>query len=217
MNTTPFDLIMGYVPQAVWPTKPSGVPALKARMEELEKARDQALQKIWAAQKVMKLRNKGNKSFKPYKEGDQVWIEGTNLKTVYPTAKLGPKRHGPFKILKQLSEAVYRVEIPRQWKIHNVFHANLITPYKETELHGPNFTRPPPDLVDGEEEYEVEKVIDAKQIGRKKKWHYLIKWKGYPASDNSWEPETNVQGSKELIEEFWKRNPGQRKPNKKRT
>ena len=109
------------------------------------------------------------------------------------------------------------MEIPWQWKIHNVFHANLITPYKETELHGPNFTRPPPDLVDGEEEYEVEKVIDAKQIGKKKKWHYLIKWKGYSASDNSWEPEDNVQGSKELLEEFWKRNPKQRKPNKKRT
>jgi hypothetical protein len=39
---------------------------------------------------------------------------------------------------------------PKQWKIHNVFHADLITPYKETELHSPNFTRPPPDLVDGE-------------------------------------------------------------------
>ena len=50
---------------------------------------------------------KGNKSFKLYKEGDQVWIKGTNLKTVYPTAKLGPKHFGPFKILKQLSEAVY--------------------------------------------------------------------------------------------------------------
>ena len=81
-----------------------------------------------------------------------------------------------------------------------MFHANLIMPYKETELYGPNFTRPPPDLVDGEEEYEVEKVIDAKQIGKKKKWHYLIKWKGYPTSDNSWEPEDNIQGSKELIE-----------------
>ena len=40
--------------------------------------------------------------------------------------------------------------------------------------------------MDREEEYKVEKVIDAKQIGKQKKWHYLIKWKGYPASDNSW-------------------------------
>ena len=64
-----------------------------------------------------------------------------------------------------MSPAVYQVEIPKHWKIHNVFHTNLITPYKETELHGPNFTQPPPDLVDGEEEYEVEKIIDMKQMG----------------------------------------------------
>jgi hypothetical protein len=96
------------------------------------------------------------------------------------------------------------VEIPQQWKIHNVFHVNLITPYKETELHGPNFTRPPPDLVDGEEEYEVEKVIDKKKMGRGHKTYYLIKWKGYSASENSWEPEENVRAD-ELIAEFEKR------------
>jgi hypothetical protein len=130
-------------------------------------------------------------------------LRGTNLKTIYPTAKLGPKRHGPFKVLKQLSEAVYQVEIPRQWKIHNVFHANLITPYKETELHGPNFTRPPPDLVDGEEEYEVEKIIDKKKKGRGRKTYYLVKWKGYSASENSWEPAENLRAD-ELVAEFEK-------------
>ena len=103
-----------------------------------------------------------------------------------------------------MSPAVYRVEIPKHWKIHNVFHANLITPYKETELHGPNFTRPPPDLVDGEEEYEVEKIIDMKQMGRRRKTYYLVKWKGYPTSDNSWEPQENIHVD-ELIKEFQSR------------
>ena len=126
------------------------------------------------------------------------------MKTLYPTAKLGPKRYGPFRILKQMSPAVYQLEIPKHWKIHNVFHANLITPYKETELHGPNFTRLPPDLVDGEEEYEVEKIIDMKQMGRRHKTHYLVKWKGYPMSDNSWEPRENIQVD-ELIKEFQSR------------
>ena len=73
-----------------------------------------------------------------------------------------------------------------------MFHANLLTPYKETELHGPNFTRPPPDLIDGEPEYEVEKILDKKQKGKGHKMYYLIKWKGYPASDNSQEPASEV-------------------------
>ena len=201
---SPYDLIMGYTPKVTWPKNFNKVPSVAKRLDDLEKHTEDAGRNIYQAQKVMRLRNKGNKRFKPYKEGDQVWIEGANLKTVFPTKKLGPKRYGPFKILKQLSEAVYRVEIPRQWKIHNVFHANLITPYKETELHGPNYTRPPPDLIEGEEEYEVEKILDAKPRGRGRKMHYLVKWKGYPVSDNSWEPKENIH-AEALIKEFEKR------------
>ena len=46
--------------------------------------------------------------------------------------------------------------------MHNVFHATLLTPYKEMELHGTNFIKPPPDIINGEEEYEVEEVLKAK-------------------------------------------------------
>ena len=43
--------------------------------------------------------------------------------------------------------------------------------------------------------------IDMKQIGRGRKTHYLVKWKGYPTRDNSWEPEKNLN-TDELITEF---------------
>jgi hypothetical protein len=101
--------------------------------------------------------------------------------------------------------AVYQVEIPKRWKIHNVFHVNLIMPYKEMELHRPNFTQLPPDLMKGEDEYEVEKIIDVKHKGRGCKLHYLVKWKGYPTSDNSWEPRENIH-AEALIKEFHERN-----------
>jgi hypothetical protein len=161
------------------------------------------------AQMMLRVKNPGGRKFRPYKEGEQVWIKGPNLKTLYPSAKLGPKRYGPFKVLKQFSNTVYQVEIPWRWKIHNVFHANLLTPYKETELHGPNFTRPPPDLIEGEEEFEVEKILDAQQRGRGCKLHFLVKWKGYPMSDNSWEKAEDVHAT-DLVKEFYT----QKRPNK---
>jgi Chromo (CHRromatin Organisation MOdifier) domain len=60
--------------------------------------------------------------------------------------------------------------------------------------------------VNGEEEFEVEMILDVQPQGRGRKMHYLVKWKGYPTSDNSWEPKENVH-VEELIKEFYKRNP----------
>jgi Chromo (CHRromatin Organisation MOdifier) domain len=60
-------------------------------------------------------------------------------------------------------------------------------PYTEMPSHGPNFTRPPPNLIDGEEEYKVEQIRTHQRWGRHKTLQYLIKWKGYPKSDNTWE------------------------------
>jgi hypothetical protein len=57
-----------------------------------------------------------------YKEGDQMWLEGCHLRTNQPTAKLAPKRHGPFKVVQVMSPVNYRLELPTQWSIHDVFH-----------------------------------------------------------------------------------------------
>src|SRR6266702_1416259 len=95
-----------------------------------------------------------------------------------------------------------------------MFHANLITPYKETELHGTNFTRLPPDLIEGEQEFEVEKILDAQPRGRGRKMHFLVKWKGYPTSDNSWEPRENLHADR-LITEYNRKKRGQAEPKKK--
>jgi|SRR6266702_4680360 len=107
-------------------------------MEELMIRRQHAQDCIKHAQQLMAQR--GNSKFMPYTQGTMVWLEGVNLRTLYPTSKLAPKRYGPFPIKWVLSEVTYELELPPQWKIHPVFHANLLTPYKETVLHGTNYT-----------------------------------------------------------------------------
>ena len=61
---------------------------------------------------------------------------------------------------------VYQLELPNQWQIHPIFHALLLLPYKEMEQHGPNFIRPPPDIIGGEEQYEVKAICDHHYQGK---------------------------------------------------
>src|SRR5579863_4936719 len=53
---------------------------------------------------------------RPYQKGQKVWLEGTNLQTTHPTAKLRPKRYGPFKITEIIGSTTYRLELPPQWR-----------------------------------------------------------------------------------------------------
>ena len=96
----------------------------------------------------------------------------------------------------------YCLTLPRQWKIHDVFHAALLTLFKETSFHGTMETRPPPDLVEGEQEYEVEAILTHRQF--RGKYQYLVKWKGYDSSENTWEPENNLTHMEELLAEYKK-------------
>ena len=88
--------------------------------------------------------------FTPFKPGTRVWLEAKNLNTGY-NKKITTKREGPFPIIKARGPLTYVLDLPPRWKIHNVFHATLLTLYQETVEHGPNDERPAPDLVEGEE------------------------------------------------------------------
>ena len=185
---SPFFLLMGYNPRADWKSATSPLPQVTLRVDQFKEARAQAQNLMIKAQKSWVK----HKDMPKYKEGDLVWLEGKNLRTAQPTPKLGARRHGPFKVVQVMSPINYRLELPTQWSIHPVFHIDLLTPYRETITHGANYQRPPPDLVDNAEEYEVEKILDSRLFGRRRRLQYLVKWKGYPDSDNMWVDKDDV-------------------------
>src|SRR6202012_5439486 len=88
------------------------------------------------------------------------------------------------------------------------FHVSLLKPFKENsddEFPGRTQGRPAPVLINNQWEYEVERIIATRKINRKPT-QYLIKWKGYDSSENTWEPLANIRHAKKALEEFHRKN-----------
>ena len=197
-KVSPFNLMLGYEPRAYPPLGKTFLPTLENRLLSLREARKEALAAHETAQRIM--REWMFRPFSPWKVGNKVWLETSNLHLQYPCRKLSPKCLGPFEITQVLSPHMYRLKLPSTWKIHDTFHAGLLSPFKQTDTHGPSFSVPPLTLIRSEEEYKVETIISHKgSPGRRK---YLTTWKGFPSSENTWEPESNLRHAQEILKDY---------------
>ena len=157
---------MGYDPIGI-PTayQKTNTPANEERLRRLTEARKEAEAAHELARQTMMERI--TRGTKPFKKGEKVWLESKYLKLRYETKKLAPKWEGPFEIEEVLCPLSYRLKLLKQWKIHPIFHATLLSPYLESNIHGKNFLTPPPDLVNGELKYEVEAIVTHKPQGQR--------------------------------------------------
>ncbi|EGN94664.1 hypothetical protein SERLA73DRAFT_17442, partial [Serpula lacrymans var. lacrymans S7.3] len=71
--------------------------------------------------------------------------------------------------------------------IHPVFNEAILSPYHAPKfLNQPISSRPPPEIVEGIDEYEVESIIASRPTKLKgSKLDYLIHWHGYPVSERT--------------------------------
>jgi hypothetical protein len=99
----------------------------------------------------------------------------------------------------------FQLRLPPTWRIHDVFHASLLTAYKETAEHGPNYSNPPSDLIGGEEEFELDQILSHR--GTRGRRQYLVSWKGYSAAENTWEPEGNLKHAQTILRAYQLRYP----------
>jgi len=193
---SPNQILLSYEP-ILSPDRPhiTANQTAEDRIKQMIQKRKEAIDALnWVAHNPEPLRS-------PYRVSDHVWLEATHLRLPYQTTKLNPKRYGPFTITEVLSPVVFHLQLLAMWQIHNVFHASLLSPYRETAVHGPNFVPPPSDLVDGEEEQEVERILNHWLFGKSRILQYLIKWKGFPDCDNEWVSEPSVHAP-DLVKAF---------------
>ena len=149
-----------------------------------------------------------------FQKGDRVWLLSTNIHTERPSKKLDWKRLGPFTITERIGTQAYRLALPKSMKIHPVFHVALLEPYKPSTIPNRVPEPPPPMVVGQDEHYVVEEILDSR-ISRNRLF-YLVKWKDYPDSENTWEPAVHLKTAPDLVREFHSRYPAKPSPRQSR-
>jgi len=91
-------------------------------------------------------------------------------------------------------------------QLYPVFNVVKLTPAPDNPITGRKTEdHPPPIVIDGEPEWEVEEILDSRW--HRRRFQYLIKWKEYSCKHNSWEFASKVS-TPELTAEFHHKHPG---------
>ncbi|KAJ3507507.1 hypothetical protein NMY22_g16907 [Coprinellus aureogranulatus] len=142
---------------------------------------------VEAALRVDKARQKrdyetGKRTAHSFQVNDYVWLSAKNIAIKVPTRKLGDLYLGPFKITEKVGDLYlgpfkitekvgdldYRLQLPDSLsRLHPVFHIDKLYPWKGSDVNG--ILPPPPDPIelDGEEEWEVQEVLDSRWTERR--------------------------------------------------
>ena len=163
----PFALLHGHMPTLHMTNHETNLPTLAQQQEWLLAVCTRVQGAIKHVQHLFKGRTeckKRQRHYHRYKQGDQVWLKRGNLQLSHPTTKLAPKQYSPFPISNIISPIIFHIELLAHWKIHNVFHTSLLTPFKMTKAYGHQTMPLMPELREGRLKYEVSKILNSR-------WH----------------------------------------------
>ena len=212
---TSFELNCGYHPRMSYEedvdprSQSKSADKLSAELRELMIV---CRENLYHAQELQKRAH--DKEVKPrsYSPGEKVWLNSKYIKTKC-NRKLEAKFFRPFRVLHSVGKQAYKLELPKKWRIHDVFHMTLLE--QDTTRKGrvdENATEL--DAGDNDSgEYEVEAIRDSAVYARESEsghllgLYYLVSWKGYPEEENTWEPASAVQHLRKLISSFHKDHP----------
>ena len=196
----PFELLLGYNPPAIPNVRTDArYPAVEERLRQLRDARENTIASHRQAAEAMV---KHPVSTVPrFQVGDKVFLDSRHIQLPYPSRKFAPRREGPFRVTDVLGPTTVRLDLPRTWRIHPVFHTSLLRPYHTTKEHSPNYITPPPDLVDTQEEYEVESIINHRKPAHGG-LQYLVTWRNAPPHENQWLRESALRNASTILRAY---------------
>ena len=183
-------------------------PAADERIRRLHDDIARARTHIEAAQQRQKHYADQHRRDVQFAVGDLVLLSTQHLRLAgneSRAAKLSSPFIGPFKIRRIVNDNAYELDLPPSLQIHPVINITRLKAYRDGSQLFPS--RPPPDsrppaeiTDDGEEAYEVEEIMGRRGSGTRRE--YLVKWRGYPQWEWTWEPQRNLQNAADAVAAF---------------
>ena len=176
---------------------PRAEHALRAA-QDMKDLHDDLRMAIQRRNETMKTQVNRHRSEAPHFEaGDKVYLSTRNLRIKKGlTKKLDQTRIGPFTIKNAKGRNAFELELPADARIHPVFNVQLLEPADpdtpvQTTMHHESHE---------ETEFEVERIINhSKILGTTE---FLVEWKGYPESENTWEPEAHLDNCQRMLHDY---------------
>jgi len=195
--------------QAIAGLRPSNNPEAAERISRLKADLALAHTNIGRAQQRQARYADQHRRAVTFRVGDSVLLSTAHLKMIGDdkrTPKFACKYFGPFKVKRVANANAYELDLPASLRIHPVLNIDRLKAYRDGAALFPS--RPPPDsrpppesvLESGAEEYEVESILASRGSGARAQ--YLVKWRGYPHWESTWEKASNLSGSRALVADY---------------
>jgi hypothetical protein len=188
LKATLFEVVYGRAPPDMLPYQLSA--ARVATVDHQLRDRDTFLaeikQRLLQAQALMKqAHDKKNRDLE-FVVGEWAWLR-LNQRAVAAIrsgnqSNLGPKYFGPYIIQVRIGSLAYKLQLPQQARIHNIFHAAFL---KKFEGAPPTTPPPLPQIVHGRVVLQPERVVRARPTATS--WEILVQWQDRSATDATWE------------------------------
>jgi hypothetical protein len=215
IGLSPFQVEFGYEPRTSFDwDRPATDKPLTAREKlnideaqafshRMKDAWDVARSNMGKAQIQQKKQANRHRREVDFEKGDLVWVKNKTWITDRPSRKIANQRDGPYEILEKVGNS-YRIKFPQSIKVHPIIPPNRLRKAAQDPLPGQTVEPPDPIQVEGENEWEVEKVLAVRQ--RHGKLQYRIQWLGFD-EDPDWYLASNIKNAPHKLRDFYTANP----------